>query len=360
MNRQAETAPLQTGFVLSTQFPCPPRRSSLPPRPPKVPTTRRQQIESQNFNPGPRLFDQSPVFGSLTPMSPALFRGFQSAPVAYHNAGGRPPLPFTTSVSSLSLGEAHGRGYSYNNSAGLHSIEMPVGVNYSKDEGPGEPASFMDEYVTSYMELDKIFDFSDDVERISNGSSEDNRRNPTYNLGVKKPSRRTRRRKSVLHCNNNLNINGIEPGLFTPSQMNEIACSEKLIKQAVTNPKSVKRILKNRETARRTHERTEQHILALEKKIQTLEKEAATLTAHIRSVRITKLGLEEENKQIRIRLQEMEEQSKHANALTECYNGELNLLKQKGRREVIPIMETTVDDYMLELLNHLDEEMEYK
>lgn len=270
MNRQAEIAPSQSSIVLSTQYPCPPppsgkkrgcmpppRRSSLPPLPPKVPTTPRQQMESQNFNPGARLPDQSPVFGSLTRTSPAPFQGFQSAPVAYHKAGGRPPLPLTRSVSSLSPGKAHGSAYSDNNSAGLHSmdamemvyskpIEMPAGVNYSKDEGPGEPASFMDEYVTSYMELDKIFDFSDDVDRISNGSSEDNRRNLTYNSDVKKravvPSRRrTRRRKSVLDCNNNLNINGIEPGLFTPSQMNEIACSEKLIKMAATNPKSVKR-----------------------------------------------------------------------------------------------------------------------
>lgn len=44
------------------------------------------------------------------------------------------------------------------------------------------------------------------------------------------------------------------------------------------------RILLNRETARRTHDRREQHILALEKMVHTLGKEAATATAHISSV----------------------------------------------------------------------------
>lgn len=119
-------------------------------------------------------------------------------------------------------------------------IEMPVGVNYSK-EGHGEPAGFVDEQV--YMDLDEIFDFStkdDDVARIGSGSSENN-------AGVKKraaPSRKPRR-KSVspsVDCNNNWKSSvAIEKGMFTESQMNEIARCKILQKYVVTDPKYAKR-----------------------------------------------------------------------------------------------------------------------
>ncbi|CDY70502.1 BnaAnng33910D [Brassica napus] len=379
MDRQAENVPSQTSFVLSTQFPCPPsgqnrgsmpppRRSSLPPLPPKRPTTttttRHQQIGLQNFNPGPRLLPpQSPVFRSWTPMSsPAPSSSFQylqsAPPVAYHNAA-LPPRPPTTSVS------ARGSAYSGNDSAVFPSmdamkmiypepIEMPVGVNYSK-EGHGEPAGFMDEQV--YMDLDEIFDFStkdDDVARIGSGSSENNKRN----AGVKKraaPSRKTRR-KSVspsVDCNNLNNWKSsvaIEKGMFTESQMNEIARSKTLQKYVVTDPKYAKRMLSNREGARRSVKRTAQHILNLEEKVQTLEKEGVTLTVHTSFAEKKKLGLEEENKQLRIRLQEIQDQSKRAN--------EINWVKQKGTEEVFPDWDTTMDEFLLEQLNELNEEPE--
>ncbi|KAL0653643.1 hypothetical protein Bca4012_096334 [Brassica carinata] len=387
MDRQAENVPSQTSFVLSTQFPCPPsgqnrgsmpppRRSSLPPLPPKRPTTttttRHQQIGLQNFNPGPRLLPpQSPVFRSWTPMSsPAPSSSFQylqsAPPVAYHNAA-LPPRPPTTSVS------ARGSAYSGNDSAVFPSmdamkmiypepIEMPVGVNYSK-EGHGEPAGFMDEQV--YMDLDEIFDFStkdDDVARIGSGSSENNKRN----AGVKKraaPSRKTRR-KSVspsVDCNNLNNWKSsvaIEKGMFTESQMNEIARSKTLQKYVVTDPKYAKRMLSNREGARRSVKRTAQHILNLEEKVQTLEKEGVTLTVHTSFAEKKKLGLEEENKQLRIRLHEIQDQSKRANASEECNNEEINWVKQKGTEEVFPDWDTTMDEFLLEQLNELNEEPE--
>ncbi|CAG7866634.1 unnamed protein product [Brassica rapa] len=335
MDRQAKNVPFQTSFVLSTHCPCPPsgqnrgsmpppRRSSLPPLPPKRPTTarRHQQVGLQNFNPGPRLLPpQSPVFRSWTPMSsPApssSFQYFQPAPpVAYHNAA-LPPRPPTTSVS------ARGSAYSGNDSAVFPSmdamrmiypgpIEMPVGVNYSK-EGHGEPAGFVDEQV--YMDLDEIFDFStkdDDVARIGSGSSENN-------AGVKKraaPSRKTRR-KSVspsVDCNNNWKSSvAIEKGMFTESQMNEIARCKILQKYVVTDPKYAKRTLSNRAAARRSVQRSAQHILNLEEKEQTLEKEGATLTVHTRFAEKTKLGLEEENMKLRIRYQGLQDQFKRAN-----------------------------------------------
>ncbi|KAJ4890890.1 Basic-leucine zipper (bZIP) transcription factor family protein [Raphanus sativus] len=389
MNRQAETAP----FVLSTQFPCPPpppngqkrgnmpppRRSSLPPLPPKRPTTTRQQTEFQNFNPGPRLPPQSPVFGSLPPiMSPAppswsSYQGFQSAPpVAYHNQA-LPQLPFTgPPTPSVS---AHRRAsYGDNNSAGFPSMdamnmiypepmEMPVGVNYSnqghgdKEFGIGEPSGFMDEYVTAYPDLDNIFDFSiknDDVERITSGSSK-NKRKATTSSDVS-PSRSVRR-KSV-DCNNLNNGSssiGIGNWMFTESQMDEIARCDTLKKLVSTDPKSVKRILTNRETSRRTQERKAQQVLDLEEMVETLEKEVCTVAAHTSIAERTKLGLEEDNKQMRIRIQEMEEQAKVANALTENYNREINRLKQKGTGEVIPNKETTMDEDMWELLRLLEE-----
>nr|VDC63618.1 unnamed protein product [Brassica rapa] len=379
MDRQAKNVPFQTSFVLSTHCPCPPsgqnrgsmpppRRSSLPPLPPKRPTTarRHQQVGLQNFNPGPRLLPpQSPVFRSWTPMSsPApssSFQYFQPAPpVAYHNAA-LPPRPPTTSVS------ARGSAYSGNDSAVFPSmdamrmiypgpIEMPVGVNYSK-EGHGEPAGFVDEQV--YMDLDEIFDFStkdDDVARIGSGSSENN-------AGVKKraaPSRKTRR-KSVspsVDCNNNWKSSvAIEKGMFTESQMNEIARCKILQKYVVTDPKYAKRTLSNRAAARRSVQRSAQHILNLEEKEQTLEKEGATLTVHTRFAEKTKLGLEEENMKLRIRYQGLQDQFKRANASKECNNEEINWVKQKGKEAVFPDWgDTTMDEFLLEQLNELNEE----
>ncbi|CAH8356965.1 unnamed protein product [Eruca vesicaria subsp. sativa] len=333
MNRHPEIAPYQTSFVLSTQFPCshsgkrgsmsPPPRSSLPPRPP--PTSKQNDL--QNFNPGPRLSQPVFSFGSLPPMSPATS-----------------PFAFTRPTTSSSD----------NYSAGLHSmlpqdamqmiyakpIEMPVGPG--EKEPHGEVASFMDDYVTAYMELDKNFDFSnrdDDVERISSG----------YFENVKSSTGSANRGNSTL---------GVKKWVFTESQMKKIAGCERLRKLVVADPKYVKRLLSSRETGERARKKKAQQVLELEKTINILEKEAARVTALNSSAERTKLSLEEENMQIRIRLQEMEEQAKLANALTEYYNGEINRLKQKGTGVLNPNMETLMYENMLMEQLSLDEEPE--
>ncbi|KAJ0978402.1 hypothetical protein J5N97_013876 [Dioscorea zingiberensis] len=102
---------------------------------------------------------------------------------------------------------------------------------------------------------------------------------------------------------------------------------EQLAELAAIDPKRAKRILANRLSAARSKERKARYISELERKVQTLQTEATTLSAQLTLFQRDTTGLTSENAELRIRLQAMEQQAQLRDALNEALKHEVERLK---------------------------------
>ncbi|KAE8666580.1 Transcription factor RF2a [Hibiscus syriacus] len=102
---------------------------------------------------------------------------------------------------------------------------------------------------------------------------------------------------------------------------------ERLAELALIDPKRAKRILANRQSAARSKERKVRYTNELERKVQTLQKEATNLCAQVKPLQRDTTGLTTENKELKLRLQAMEQQSKLRDALNDALREEVQRLK---------------------------------
>lgn len=116
-------------------------------------------------------------------------------------------------------------------------------------------------------------------------------------------------------------------GEFSASEMKKIMASEKLAELATVDPKRVKRILANRQSAARSKERKMRYISELERKVQTLQTEATTLSAQLTLLQRDSAGLGNQNHELKLRLQAMEQQAQLRDALNEALGEEVQRLK---------------------------------
>ncbi|GLT92036.1 hypothetical protein SLE2022_098950 [Rubroshorea leprosula] len=114
---------------------------------------------------------------------------------------------------------------------------------------------------------------------------------------------------------------------FSASEMKKIMENEKLAEMLSVDPKRVKRILANRQSAARSKERKMRYIAELEHKVQTLQTEATTLSAQLTVLQRDSAGLTTENNELKFRLQAMEQQAQLKDALNEALAAELQRLK---------------------------------
>ncbi|XP_010530242.1 PREDICTED: transcription factor VIP1 [Tarenaya hassleriana] len=103
--------------------------------------------------------------------------------------------------------------------------------------------------------------------------------------------------------------------------------SDKLAELALIDPKRAKRILANRQSAARSKERKIRYTNELERKVQTLQNEATTLSAQVTMLQRGTSELSTENKQLKLRLQALEQQAQLRDALNETLREELKRLK---------------------------------
>eukprot|EP00252_Welwitschia_mirabilis_P006851 TRINITY_DN1775_c0_g1_i1.p1 TRINITY_DN1775_c0_g1~~TRINITY_DN1775_c0_g1_i1.p1 ORF type:complete len:505 (+),score=88.61 TRINITY_DN1775_c0_g1_i1:371-1885(+) len=116
-------------------------------------------------------------------------------------------------------------------------------------------------------------------------------------------------------------------GEFSAPELNKIMSNEKLAEIAMTDPKRAKRILANRQSAARSKERKMRYISELERKVQTLQTEATTLSAQLTLLQRDSMGLTNENHELKLRLQAMEQQAQLRDALNEALSEEVQRLK---------------------------------
>ncbi|KAF5206679.1 transcription factor RF2b-like, partial [Thalictrum thalictroides] len=86
-------------------------------------------------------------------------------------------------------------------------------------------------------------------------------------------------------------------------------------------------ILANRQSAARSKERKARYILELERKVQTLQTEATTLSAQLTLYQRDTTGLTAENTELKLRLQAMEQQAQLRDALNETLKQEVERLR---------------------------------
>lgn len=118
-------------------------------------------------------------------------------------------------------------------------------------------------------------------------------------------------------------LNGEVDGL----EMKKIMADDKLAEIALMDPKRAKRILANRQSAARSKERKVRYISELERKVQTLQTEATTLSAQLTLMQRDSTGLTNENNELKLRLQSMEQQAQLREALHEALRDEVQRLK---------------------------------
>ncbi|XP_074273378.1 bZIP transcription factor 29-like [Silene latifolia] len=116
-------------------------------------------------------------------------------------------------------------------------------------------------------------------------------------------------------------------GEFSPQELNKIMANQKLAEVARVDPKRVKRILANRVSAARSKERKVRYISELEYKVQTLQREATSLSAQLTILQRDSVGLATQNNELRFRLQAMEQQAHLRDALNEALGAEFQRLK---------------------------------
>ncbi|KAI3899700.1 hypothetical protein MKW92_010078 [Papaver armeniacum] len=116
-------------------------------------------------------------------------------------------------------------------------------------------------------------------------------------------------------------------GEFTGAELKKIMANEKLAEIAMADPKRAKRILANRQSAARSKERKMRYISELEHKVQTLQTEATTLSAQLTLLQRDSTGLNNQNSELKFRLQAMEQQAQLRDALNEALTTEVQRLK---------------------------------
>ncbi|CAH1436164.1 unnamed protein product [Lactuca virosa] len=113
-----------------------------------------------------------------------------------------------------------------------------------------------------------------------------------------------------------------------PSDAKKAAMSAaKLSELALVDPKRAKRILANRQSAARSKERKMRYIAELERKVQTLQTEATSLSAQLTLLQRDTSCLTAENSELRLRLQTMEQQVHLQDALNDALKEEIQHLK---------------------------------
>ncbi|KAM3361130.1 transcription factor VIP1 [Capsicum galapagoense] len=111
------------------------------------------------------------------------------------------------------------------------------------------------------------------------------------------------------------------------SSVKKAMAPDRLAELALIDPKRAKRILANRQSAARSKERKIRYTNELERKVQTLQTEATNLSAQITVLQRDNSGLTTENKELKLRLQALEQQAHLRDALNEALREELQRLK---------------------------------
>ncbi|RAL54941.1 unnamed protein product [Cuscuta campestris] len=201
------------------------------------------------------------------------------------------------------------------------NFRLPEDLDLASDPFDATPAgSFEDmgseeDFFSTYMDMDKLGGGSSAADASPAAGSADG-----CGYG-EKPFARPRHRysNSVDSSSSLLGESTIEAKKAMPP--------DKLAELWTLDPKRAKRILANRQSAARSKERKARYISELERKVQTLQTEATTLSAQLTLFQRDTTGLSNENTELKLRLQAMEQQAQLRDALNEALKNEVERLR---------------------------------
>ncbi|KAL6503791.1 hypothetical protein OROGR_025714 [Orobanche gracilis] len=227
-------------------------------------------------------------------------------------------LPFSTDIRP----SHHRRAHSEVN------FRLPEHLNLVSDpfdapEGSFEEMGSEDDLFCSYMDIEKLggSGICDSVFETAGGgaASEDGDKSGGGSLVV---VARPRHRHS-----NSMDSSSLLYNDSSSIEAKKAMAPDKLAELWALDPKRAKRILANRKSAARSKERKARYMSELERKVQTLQTEATTLSAQLTLFQRDTSGLTNENTELKLRLQAMEQQAQLRDALNEALKHEVERLK---------------------------------
>ncbi|GAV62498.1 bZIP_1 domain-containing protein [Cephalotus follicularis] len=217
--------------------------------------------------------------------------------------------PTTTTTSFVNRGSYHRRAHSE------VQFRIPDDLDLGSDQFDVPSGSFEDDIFSTYMDIEKIGSKADPV-----GPSDPKPDNAGSGSGSGEGEKNVRPRHRY---SNSLDGSSILDSIDAKKAM----APEKLAELWNLDPKRAKRIIANRQSAARSKERKARYISELERKVQTLQTEATTLSAQLTLFQRDTTGLTTENTELKLRLQAMEQQAQLRDALNEALKKEVERLK---------------------------------
>nr|VDD08375.1 unnamed protein product [Brassica rapa] len=196
------------------------------------------------------------------------------------------------------------------------SFDSDLGVVGAAADGPSFSDDTDEDLLSMYLDMDKF--------NSSEASS-------SQMCEPSEPAWNERPRVRHQHSQSMDGTTSIKPELLM-SGSNEVDSKKalsaaKLSELALIDPKRAKRIWANRQSAARSKERKMRYIAELERKVQTLQTEATTLSAQLTLLQRDTNGLSVENNELKLRVQSMEQQFHLQDALNEALKEEVQHLK---------------------------------
>ncbi|XP_076903712.1 bZIP transcription factor 18-like [Bidens hawaiensis] len=229
------------------------------------------------------------------------------------------PNPMATAPFPFRSSHGHRRAHSEVNYRLPDDLDL-VSDTFDAPSGSFEELGSEDDLFCTYMDMDKLG-------RIANAGADNNNNNNNNSNndinendnGGEKSNVRPRHRHS----------NSVDsPGIFGETiEAKKAMAPDKLAELWTIDPKRAKRILANRQSAARSKERKARYISELERKVQTLQTEATTLSAQLTLFQRDTTGLSSENTELKLRLQAMEQQAQLRDALNEALKQEVERLR---------------------------------
>ncbi|EEF44053.1 transcription factor RF2b [Ricinus communis] len=190
--------------------------------------------------------------------------------------------------------------------------------------GSFEEMGSEDDLFSTYIDVDKLTGGGNGTDQSNNNNNNNDEKNGEGEKGM--PTRPKHR-----HSNS---VDGSVCGEVMEAK--KAMPPDKLAELWSLDPKRAKRILANRQSAARSKERKARYILELERKVQTLQTEATTLSAQLTLFQRDTTGLSTENIELKLRLQAMEQQAQLRDALNEALKKEVERLKIATREIMSP------------------------
>ncbi|KAL4291495.1 hypothetical protein GQ457_14G018040 [Hibiscus cannabinus] len=238
-----------------------------------------------------------------------------------------PPLPSTAQTPPAFPNPTTFRGSYHRRAQSEVQFRLPDDLDLVSD--PFEGIGSEDDLFCSYMDIEKLGGSSkgaDDGGGAAGSSSAGSGHNPKgeetsggSGMGEKSSEGgkgRHRYSNSVDGCS-----------LMESIEAKKAMAPDKLAELWTVDPKRAKRIIANRQSAARSKERKARYISELERKVQTLQTEATTLSAQLTLFQRDTTGLTTENTELKLRLQAMEQQAQLRDALNEALKKEVERLK---------------------------------